>query len=1482
MNHTSPRLSFVTIALLTGMAISLCGLGSATAKDTDIYFTNPNSTGGAAVKPAILMMLDTSGSMNTQVSDGGVGTGLNRTETMKDAMIGVIDGLSAAKIGFGRFSNDTGAAIVFPITDLSTTVTNTGQITVPLHASTDDAEETNSGNAVTISGTDLALPRRGSTGSAEKTVGLRFQNVGLPQGVTITSAKIMFRASSVGTSGAVTLNIAAENADDALPYTGINNDISGRTYTATPTTWSPANWSSDAFYYTSDLTAQVQAVVNRAGWCYDNAMAFRLKRDASDAGTNSRTAYAYDTFAGAGYEATVATLVITYNPATVPTTSSCHRVTQRITQSSDDAEEKVSTGAVDLVGNVITAATNKTLELAVSSTTNQKIGLRFQGLDIPQGATITEAKIEFTVNTANASATALTIIGEKTINAATFAATTSNISGRSPTTASVSWSPANPAAKQKLTTPDLKTVVQEIVDQGTWVSGNAMAFILSGSGTRVVESFDSRPSVAPLLRITYTSSTAWTKTARDAMRELVVGIRSQGSTPTMDSLYEAALYFRGNAVDYGKVRGTGSNDEKQLSRVSTKSTYNGATDTYSGGTWSIPGSCTMTGTGANPDDLSCISESISGSPTYISPFQAGCAAYHLVLLTDGDANNNASATKIKTLTGVSTCAQTGGWACHTELANFLFKTDQSSTLNDSQTIHTHAVGFIGVSTTGTTRMGEMTAAGGGLYRTANTAGELVDAFDDILNDVLSDPTSFVSPSLSVNAFNRLYNLDDVYFSLFEPSLKVSWAGNIKKYKLCTQTGASPSCVFGTIMDASSPAQGAIDTSLDPVTLKPINKIKSSALSYWSSSVDGPNVKVGGAGAKIPAHGVRKAYTYTGSADTGPVDISNSSNVVNTTNVTKTMLGDAAMTASRQTDIVNWLLGQDVKDENNNGVTTDDRWAFADALHSRPLTVPYGKDGSGNPVTKIFVGTNDGGLRMINASSGTEQWIAYIPELLANAGQMMDATTGTHIEGLDGSPTAWIVDNDNNGKIEPSNSDKVYLFVGERRGGRNIYAFDVTPTSTLTNPAATTDITPKFLWRIKGGVSTGFSALGQSWSQPKLTKIWVKCPTGDTTCSGSKVKNVLIFAGGYDTTTLDSTNMPTGIDTMGNAIYIVDPANGSLIWRAGAGGSGANLIPLDSQNNAAMKYAIPSDVALVDSDGDGVTDRLYVGDSRGQLFRIDLGNQIDATSTGAGGSSGFVFADIGCRFGSRVDNCSATAVHNRRMFFYPPAVASVKDATFSSTATYDLVTIQTGNREDPIDIITGTSDPVRNRIYAFRDYNPMLGAPGATQATIIDNDLYDATPDVFAAGVDTTTGTYTSALTSLKTAKGWFVRLVTDPNGASYTYVGEKGLSETTIYQGTLYATTYTPADASTLTGCHAMAEGTAKIYAMNVLTGGTNTDLNHTGGNERSIEIGGGIPSGVVVAILPEGVTSVVGTSGGASQTGPSGTLPRYPTYWHD
>jgi len=65
----------------------------------------------------------------------------------------------------------------------------------------------------------------------------------------------------------------------------------------------------------------------------------------------------------------------------------------------------------------------------------------------------------------------------------------------------VSWSPAawpedNNGAAQR--TPELASVVQEIVNGAGWTSGNALALIVTGTGERVAESYDGSAEKAPV------------------------------------------------------------------------------------------------------------------------------------------------------------------------------------------------------------------------------------------------------------------------------------------------------------------------------------------------------------------------------------------------------------------------------------------------------------------------------------------------------------------------------------------------------------------------------------------------------------------------------------------------------------------------------------------------------------------------------------------------------------------------------------------------------------------------------------------------------------------------------------------------------------------------------------------------------------------------------------------------------------------------
>lgn len=167
---------------------------------------------------------------------------------------------------------------------------------------------------------------------------------------------------------------------------------------------------------------------------------------------------------------------------------------------SDDFEEKVSGGSM--------ASGSSDLEMVMESS-EQIIGIRFQGVNIPNGAIVTNAYIQFTVYETGSQTTNLTIKGQADDNPGTFTSSSYNISSRSTTTASVSW-PSIPAwnsinvSGPDQQTPNLSVIVQEIVNRGGWSQGNAMVFIISGSGKRVAQSVEKSGST-PALHLEWTT-----------------------------------------------------------------------------------------------------------------------------------------------------------------------------------------------------------------------------------------------------------------------------------------------------------------------------------------------------------------------------------------------------------------------------------------------------------------------------------------------------------------------------------------------------------------------------------------------------------------------------------------------------------------------------------------------------------------------------------------------------------------------------------------------------------------------------------------------------------------------------------------------------------------------------------------------------------------------------------------------------------------
>jgi hypothetical protein len=190
---------------------------------------------------------------------------------------------------------------------------------------------------------------------------------------------------------------------------------------------------------------------------------------------------------------------------------STQSLTFPITVGDDDVEES----AVD--GGLYTNSSD--IELVYDGTTYgyQKIGLRFSSINIPQGAIINSAYIQFTVDEANTAAANLNFQIENSADAEPYVESVINgVSARNYFSDVVNWSP--PAwstideAGLNQRSPELKSLIQKVTDNNEWVENNAIAFMVKGSGTslssttakRVARAFESSAAKAPKLVVNFT------------------------------------------------------------------------------------------------------------------------------------------------------------------------------------------------------------------------------------------------------------------------------------------------------------------------------------------------------------------------------------------------------------------------------------------------------------------------------------------------------------------------------------------------------------------------------------------------------------------------------------------------------------------------------------------------------------------------------------------------------------------------------------------------------------------------------------------------------------------------------------------------------------------------------------------------------------------------------------------------------------------
>jgi hypothetical protein len=171
----------------------------------------------------------------------------------------------------------------------------------------------------------------------------------------------------------------------------------------------------------------------------------------------------------------------------------------RVGASAADAEEKAN-GKVSL--------NSSDLELTTDGSSVQVVGMRFASLQVPRGATITNAWVQFETDEVKTAAVSLTVQAEAADSASLFTTALRNVSLRPRTVASEGWTP--PAwsvvgeAGLSQRTPNLAAVIQEVVNRTGWNPGNPLVVVITGTGVRTAEAWDGRAAGAPLLHIEFT------------------------------------------------------------------------------------------------------------------------------------------------------------------------------------------------------------------------------------------------------------------------------------------------------------------------------------------------------------------------------------------------------------------------------------------------------------------------------------------------------------------------------------------------------------------------------------------------------------------------------------------------------------------------------------------------------------------------------------------------------------------------------------------------------------------------------------------------------------------------------------------------------------------------------------------------------------------------------------------------------------------
>jgi len=606
---------------------------------------------------------------------------------------------------------------------------------------------------------------------------------------------------------------------------------------------------------------------------------------------------------------------------------------------------------------------------------------------------------------------------------------------------------------------------------------------------------------------------------------------------------------------------------------------------------------------------------LSGPTRYNSPAAASCGRNFIILVSNGDPGTQTqvvdaelsflrrvttNTTAIPAPAGVNNPTRNLFQSWGDEYARELLNKDFSNR-DGTQSITTFAVGVIGAnsdprnSTTppfdGFFSYLDNVARYGGSPRYQNGAGQpsyfypalgpgaIADAIDRIFDRVLSANTVFTSAALPISVSTQGTYKNQVFIGMFRPDelMRPRWYGNLKQYKFAFDDVAN---VLSLVDSAGNAAISAVTGYVEP-----------SAVSYWTSpstfwvnaprgtasptsdSPDGEVAEKGGAGqrqreALATSQAGRNVYTCVGCAPNTALSVDAAAQFSAGNNAITAGALDVAN--GERDDLINWVRGAnnagnwggEEAGPNTSPATTVRPSIQGDVLHSRPAVIDYG----GSTGVVVFYGSNDGMLRAVSgeqtgAGAGRELW-AFVPqEMFGRFKRLRNNWPEVKFPSNPDSsatPRDYFVDGPIT-VLRNSTTGEAIIYVAMRRGGRFMYAFDV------TTPAA-----PRLKWRF--GTSQ-YSRLGQTWSEPRLAML------------KGYANPVIVMGAGYDRVAEDAS--PPEDTTMGNAVLVIDAYTGALVKSLETSGS------------------VPGAVTLIDIDNDGYVDRGYLGDARANAYRVDF-------------------------------------------------------------------------------------------------------------------------------------------------------------------------------------------------------------------------------------------------------------------------------------